>query len=482
MLTETQLNQLRAIVGPQNVHSAPAELIAYSYDGTHPQHPPEVAVTPATTEEVAAVMRFAYQEGIPIIGRGGGTSLSGGAIPLTGGLVLALTRMNRILEIDHVNTCAVVEAGVINGEFQARVESEGLFYPPDPSSLAQCTLGGNVACCAGGPRCLKYGVTKDYVLGLTVVLANGEVLEWGGKLFKNVTGYNLAQLFIGSEGTLGVVTRIILRLLPLPKVRSTAVAFFPRLDDAAASVVGVMAEGILPATLEIMDQATISVVEQYLHLGLPTDVEALLLLEQDGNDGGAVEREVAAMAEVCRKHGASEVRVAKDAAERNDLWRARRSISGALGRYRPSKLGEDIVVPRGQVPAMVRRIKEIGQEYGLSIPVFGHAGDGNLHPNILFDMRVPGELERVQGAAAAIFRAALSLGGTLTGEHGVGSLKKEFLEEAVGPVSLQIMRDIKSALDPKGLLNPGKMFPTPGGSALESFLTALPTLEGLTPG
>ena len=364
----------------------------------------------------------------------------------------------------------------------SRVESEGLFYPPDPSSLAQCTLGGNVACCAGGPRCLKYGVTKDYVLGLTVVLANGEVLEWGGKLFKNVTGYNLAQLFIGSEGTLGVVTRIILRLLPLPKVRSTAVAFFPRLDDAAASVVGVMAEGILPATLEIMDQATISVVEQYLHLGLPTDVEALLLLEQDGNDGGAVEREVAAMAEVCRKHGASEVRVAKDAAERNDLWRARRSISGALGRYRPSKLGEDIVVPRGQVPAMVRRIKEIGQEYGLAIPVFGHAGDGNLHPNILFDMRVPGELERVQGAAAAIFRAALSLGGTLTGEHGVGSLKKEFLEEAVGPVSLQIMRDIKSALDPKGLLNPGKMFPTPGGSALESFLTALPTLEGLTPG
>ncbi|MBI2888099.1 MAG: FAD-binding protein [Chloroflexi bacterium] len=482
MLTDSQLSQIRAIVGAENVHGGPAELIAYSYDGTFEQHPPDVAVTPASTEEVAAVMRFAYQEEIPVVTRGAGTNLSGGTIPLTGGIVLALTRMNRIIEIDHVNTCAVVEAGVVNGEFQARVESEGLFYPPDPSSLAQSTLGGNVACCAGGPRCLKYGVTKDYVLGMTVVLSSGEVLEWGGKLFKNVTGYNLAQLFIGSEGTLGVVTRIILRLLPLPRVRNTAVAFFPRLDDAAAAVVGVMGAGILPATLEIMDQATINVVEQYVRIGLPTDVEALLLLEQDGNDQDAVDREVARMVEVCRKHGASDVRMAKDAAERNELWRARRSISGALGRYRPSKLGEDIVVPRGQIPAVVRRIREIGQEFGLAIPVFGHAGDGNLHPNILFDFRVPGELERVQGAAAAIFRAAIALGGTLTGEHGVGSLKKEFLEEAVGPLAVQIMRDIKAALDPKGLLNQGKMFPSGSGPAMEDFLTALPTLQGITPG
>ena len=482
MLAEPLIAELRAIVGPENVHSGPAELIAYSIDGTFEQHPPDVAVTPVSTEEVSRIMRLANREGIPVVTRGAGTNLSGATIPLTGGIVLALTRMNRILEIDHVNSCAVVEAGVVNGEFQARVESEGLFYPPDPSSLAQCTLGGNVACCAGGPRCLKYGVTKDYVLGLTVVLANGEVLEWGGKLFKNVTGYNLGQLFVGSEGTLGTVTRMILRLLPLPKARSTAAAFFPRLSDATDAVVGIMGEGILPATLEIMDQLTINVVEQYVHIGLPTDVEALLILEQDGNDAGAVEREVALMADACRRHGASEVRVAKDAAERAELWRARRSISGALGRYRPSKLGEDIVVPRGQVPAMVRRVKEIGQEYGLAIPVFGHAGDGNLHPNILFDFRVPGELERVQGAAAAIFRAAIGYGGTLTGEHGIGSLKKEFLEEALGPLGVQVMRDIKAALDPKGILNQDKIFPTAGGSALESFLTALPTLEGLTPG
>jgi len=224
------------------------------------------------------------------------------------------------------------------------------------------------------------------------------------------------------------------------------------------------------------------VVEEYVQMGLPADVEALLIVEQDGNDEAAVDREVEVMVEVCRAHGASAIRRAKDAAERNELWRARRSISGALGRYRPSKLGEDIVVPRGQIPAMVRRVKEIGEEYRLAIPVFGHAGDGNLHPNILFDYRVPGELERVQGAAAAIFRAALSLGGTLTGEHGIGSLKKEFLEEALGPLGVGVMRDIKAALDPKGILNPGKMFPTPGGSALESFITALPTLEGLTPG
>ena len=482
MLTEPILNELRAIVGRENVHTGPAERIAYSYDATFPQHPPDVAVTPASTAEVSAVMKVAHRAGIPVISRGAGTSLAGGVIPLTGGIILALTRMSRIIEIDHVNTCAVVEAGVVNGELQARVESEGLFYPPDPSSLAQSTLGGNVSCCAGGPRCLKYGVTKDYVQGLTIVLADGRVIEWGGKLMKNVTGYNLAGLFIGSEGTLGTITQMVLRLLPLPKHRSTAAAFFPKLTDATSAVVGIVGQGILPATLEIMDNLTINVVEEYVHMGLLTDVEALLILEQDGNDSAAVAREVEVMAEVCRSHGASEVRLAQNEAERNELWRARRVISGALGRYRPNKLGEDIVVPRSQIPAMVARVKDIGVKYGLAIPVFGHAGDGNLHPNILFDNRNPGELERVQMAAAEIFRAALEFGGTLTGEHGIGTLKREFLEEAVGADALGIMREIKGILDPKGILNPGKMFPTPGTDSLENFLTALPTLEGLTPG
>ena len=482
MLPEPILNELRAVVGREQVHSGPAELIAYSYDGTYPQRPPDVVVTPVSTEEVSGVLRIAHREGLPVITRGAGTNLSGATIPLTGGIVLALTRMNRILEVDHLNGCAVVEPGVVNGEFQARVESEGLFYPPDPSSMAQSTLGGNVACCAGGPHCLKYGVTKDYVLGLTVVLADGRVMQLGGKLYKNVTGYNLSQLIIGAEGTLGVVTRIILRLLPLPRARRAAVAYFPTLAAATDAVVGVMAEGILPATLEIMDRLTIHVVEEYLHIGLDTEAEALLLIEQDGNDVNAVSAEITRIGEVCRRYGAKQVEVARDDAHRDSLWMARRSISGALGRYRPNKLGEDIVVPRGQVPAMVERIKAIGQEHGLVIPVFGHAGDGNLHPNILFDFNIPGELERVERAAAAIFRAALALGGALTGEHGVGTLKKEFLEEALGADAVQIMRDIKATLDPKGILNPGKMFPTPGGSAQESFLTALPTLEGLTPG
>jgi glycolate oxidase len=481
MLNNALLNELRRIVGPQNVHLGPAELLAYSYDGNFSQRPPDAVVTPASTEEVSQVVKLAYEAGVPIVTRGAGTNLSGATIPLTAGLVIALTRMNRIVEIDEVNTCAVVEAGVINGEFQARVESMGWFYPPDPSSLAQCTLGGNVACCSGGPRCLKYGVTKDYVLGLTVVLCDGRVLKLGGKLMKNVTGYNLSQLIIGSEGTLGIVTEIILRLIPLPKFRSTAAAFFPKLEQATGSVVGIMAAGILPATLEIMDNLTINVVEQNVHMGLLTDVEALLILEQDGNDEDAVRREVERMAEVCRANGAVDVRVAKDNAERDTLWRARRMISGALGRYRPNKLGEDIVVPRSEIPNLVRRVKQIGVDHDLAIPVFGHAGDGNLHPNILFDMRKEGELERVQSAAAGIFRTALSLGGTLTGEHGIGSLKKEFLEEALGKDAVQIMRDIKHVFDPKGLLNQNKMFPT-GAGAMESFLLALPTLEGLTPG
>ena len=280
---------------------------------------------------------------------------------------------------------------------------------------------------------------------------------------------------------MGIITEIILRLIPLPRFRSTAAAFFPKLEQATSAVVGIMGEGILPATLEIMDQLTIQVVEANVHMGLLTDVEALLILEQDGNDEQAVLHEVERMADVCRRMGAVDVRVAKDQAERDTLWRARRMISGALGRYRPNKLGEDIVVPRSEITALVRRVKQIGVDHDLIIPVFGHAGDGNLHPNILFDMNKPGELVRVQSAAASIFRTAIDLGGTLTGEHGIGSLKKEFLEEAWGHDVVQLMRDIKGVIDPKGLLNQDKMFPT-GAGAMESFLLALPTLEGLTPG
>ncbi|MFN8557137.1 MAG: FAD-linked oxidase C-terminal domain-containing protein [Dehalococcoidia bacterium] len=474
--------ELERIVGPGQVHAGPAQRVAYSFDATFPQDVPDVALTPGSTEEVAAILRVAAREGIPVHPRGAGSSLSGGAVPIGGGIALSLARMNRIVEIDPADTVAVVQPGVVTGDLQKAVERLGLFYPPDPASLNQSTLGGNIACNAGGPRCLKYGVTKDYVLGLTAVLIDGRVLRLGGRTVKNVTGFQLVQLFVGSEGCLGVVTEIILRLVPLPRFRSTAAAYFPALDAASEAVTAIMSAGILPATLEMMDKTSINIVEDYLALGLPRDAEALLLLEQDGNDEEAAHAEVMRMAAICRELGATDVRVARDAAERDGLWRARRAVSGALGRVRPNKLGEDVVVPRSKIPAMVRRIEQISQQHGLPIVVFGHAGDGNLHPNILFDRRIEGELARVERAAADIFTAALDLGGTLSGEHGIGSLKREFLTDDLGPDAVDVMRAIKAALDPHGLLNPHKVFPGRPGGAHEDFLRALPTLEGWTPG
>jgi glycolate oxidase len=481
-LSENQLRGFATIVGAEQVHAGSAGIIAYSLDGTFAQDLPDVALTPCSTEQVAGILRLCDRDNLCVVPRGAGTSLAGGAIPIGGGVLLSLARMNRIVEIDTANAVAVVQPGVVTGDLQRAVERLGLFYPPDPASLQQSTIGGNVACNAGGPRCLKYGVTKDYVLGLTVVLADGRVLRLGGKLAKNVTGYQLAQLFVGSEGTLGVITEVVLRLVPLPRFRSTAAAYFAALEDASKTVAAIIAGGILPVTLEMMDRTTINVVEDYLNLGLPRDAEALLILEQDGADAETAQRGVEAMATICREHNAKQVDVAADAAARDALWRARRAVSGALGRVRPNKLGEDIAVPRSAVPEMVRRVRRISDEVGLPIAVFGHAGDGNLHPNILFDRRSEGELERVEQAAAAIFRAALDLGGTLSGEHGIGSLKREFLQEDLGADVVALMRGIKAVFDPKGLLNPHKVFPEAGGSAPADFLRALPTLDGLTPG
>jgi glycolate oxidase len=475
------LDALRAVVGPEQVHQGPAQRVAYSYDGTFPQDLPLAAVTPASTEEVAAVLQVASRHGISVHTRGAATSLSGGAVPIGGGLVLALPRMNRILEIDPADSVAVVQPGVITAELQRAVEARGLFYPPDPASLNQSTIGGNVACNAGGPRCLKYGVTADYVLGMTVVLIDGTVLRLGGRTVKNVTGYQLVQLFIGAEGTLGVITEIILRLIPKPAERSTAAAYFPTLESASYAITGILGAGILPATLELLDNAAINAVEDNLGLGLPRTAQAMLVLEQDGNEPGAIHAEVERMAAICREQGATDVAVARTPAERDQLWAARRAVSPALGRIRPNKLGEDIVVPRSKIPAMIRAIAAISERHGLPIVVFGHAGDGNLHPNILFDRRLPGELERVERAAADIFTAALSLGGTLSGEHGIGSLKREFLADDLGAPVVEIMRRIKTVFDPNGLLNPHKVFPE-GGAAHDDFLRALPTLDGRTPG
>lgn len=447
---------LRRIVGDAYVLTTPEDLVCYGYDASWLMSRAGVVVLPASTDEVAEVVRLANAGRVPLVARGAGTGMSGGSIPDGGSICLGLTRMNRIKEIDLVNLVAVVEPGVITADLQAAVDAHGLFYPPDPASLKQSTLGGNVAEGAGGPRCLKYGTTKDYVLGLEVVLPTGEIIRTGGKLMKDVTGYNLTQLFVGSEGTLGIITEIILRLIPRPQAKRTAMAVFPLLDDAARAVTDVLGAGIMPSTIEIMDNTTIRVVEEYLKMGLPVDAGAILIIEVDGREE-AVVPEIEQVGAVCERSGASEVKVATTPEECEALWTARRAVSPALGRLAPTKQGEDISVPRSAIPEMVRRIGEISRRYDLVIPVFGHAGDGNLHPNLLCDERDAGMMERVHKAAAEIFAAAVELGGTLSGEHGIGLVKQPYMLQKLSPQVLDLMQRIKQTFDPNGVLNPGKM-------------------------
>jgi glycolate oxidase len=386
------------------------------------------------------------------------SGLAAGVVPCDGGLLLNLTRINRILEIDRENMTATAQAGVITANLAAAVEAEGLFYPPDPASIRQSTLGGNVACNAGGPRCLKYGVTGDYVMALEAVLADGRVLRTGNKCIKNVTGYDLVHLLVGSEGTLAVVTEVTVKLVPKPQAKRTALAIYEDISQASAAVNDILLSGVLPSTLEIVDETAIHCVEEYMNLGLDCTADAMLLVETDGAPEIA-EAEIQRVAQVCQVAGAREIQVAHDSAESDELWRARRSISPSLGRVRPNKLGEDIVVPRSAIPSMVARIKRISHQHNLPIVIFGHAGDGNLHPNILFDKRDPEESERVEAAVGDLFEAAVELGGTLSGEHGIGTLKRPYLEMALGTLAVEVMRGIKNALDPQGILNPGKVLP-----------------------
>lgn len=453
------IKQLEALVGKRYVLSTQEDLLCYSFDGTFAEFMPDLVVEPNSTQEVSAILKLANEHRIPVIARGMASGLAAGTVPFGGGMVLPLTRMNRILEIDRENMTATVEAGVITIDLQNKVEEFGLFYPPDPSSIKHSTIGGNIACNAGGPRCLKYGVTGNYVMGVTVVLADGRIIKSGGKTIKNVTGYNFSQLFTGSEGTLGVITAATLKLVSKPGHVRTAVASYDKLDDASRSVNAILAAGIVPATLELMDETAIVCIEEAMHLGLPLDKEAILIIEADGFDEDVVQQEIDAIAAICRETGSSNVQLAQNEAERADLWRARRSVSPSLARRAPNKLGEDISVPRSQIPEAVRRLKEISRRYDLPIVIFGHAGDGNLHPNVLFDKRDPDQWERVQKVVGEIFAMAVELGGTLSGEHGVGTLKLPYLESDVGQVSIQVQQTIKQALDPKGILNPGKALP-----------------------
>jgi len=456
-LEHKSISAIKSIVGKENVLESLEERICYSFDGTFQRGIPELVAFPADTEEISQILKLANNHQFPVFPRGAGTGLSGGSIPRSSGLALVLTRLNRIKEINQEDLIAVVEPGVVTGHFHEEVEKLGLFYPPDPASLKTCTMGGNVAENAGGPRAFKYGVTRDYVLGLEVVTPTGEKMRTGGRTVKNVTGYDLTRLLTGSEGTLGIVTEIIVKLLPKPQDKRTALVVFDSLKNASHTVTVIIRGGIIPATLELMDQITITCVENHAHLGLPVDAEAVLLIEVDGTKN-QVDDDIKNIEGICRENGCREIQIAIQPEERERLWKARRSVSSAIVQLNPTKISEDATVPRSKIPEMVEKLRQIGAKYNLKLPVFGHAGDGNLHPNILTDKSNKEEMERVEKAVGEIFQAALELKGTLSGEHGIGLMKKPYLEWELGKEGLDFLRAIKEAVDPNNILNPGKIF------------------------
>jgi len=451
------IRTLKGILGKENVVTAQEDLLCYSFDATAglPEHLPDLLVTPSSTEQVAEIVKAARRYKLPVYPRGSGTNLSGGTVPLKGGIVLSLLKMNKILEIDPDNLTATVQPGVIIQTLNNAVAPHGLLYPPDPGSMATATMGGSVAECSGGLRGLKYGVTRDYVMGLEVVLAGGEIVRFGGKTVKNVTAYDMVRLFTGSEGTLGIITEIIVRLIPAPEARETMLATFGDLASAGRSITGIIRSKVIPATMEIMDRVTMETVENYARIGLPTEAEAILLVEVDGIPE-VVRREAAAVREVITQNGGT-VKSAAGEQERDQLWAARRAALPALARKRPTTILEDATVPRSKITEMLLAIQEIGRRYNLTIGTFGHAGDGNLHPTILTDSRDEEEMERVHRAVDEIFKTALALGGTLSGEHGIGMAKARYLPWELGDQGVQVLQKIKGALDPEGLLNPGKM-------------------------
>lgn len=451
------IKALIQIVGKDGALTDEAERLCYSYDGTFYRGTPDIVLFPETTEEIAAILQLANKENIPVFPRGAGTGLSGGAVTGGSGIVLALSRMNRILEINEADLYAVVQPGVVTEHLHRAVEAKGLFYPPDPASLRTCTLGGNVAENAGGPRGFKYGVTGDYVLGLEFVAPTGEIVRTGGHTIKNVAGYHLVGLLTGSEGTLGVITEISLRLLKKPAAAATALLVYEDLDMAAKTVAATIREGIVPSTMELMDDLSIACVEKTKNLGLPKQAKAVLLVECDGSPQ-QTETEMQKVADLARRMGAVAVETAVDEKDRARLWLARRSCSSSVVQLNPTKIGEDITVPRSQIPAVIRELKAIAEKYQLKLPIYGHAGDGNLHPNIMADKDNAEEMERVKAGIDAIFRTALAHDGTISGEHGVGLSKKEYLPWQMGEAGLAYMAALKRGVDPNNILNPGKIF------------------------
>ncbi len=453
------INSLKEIVGAAYVLVEKEDVIVYEQDGSIFQVMPEVVVLPANVEQVSALVKVAKEANVPIVPRGSGTGLAGGAVPAEGGIILSLARLNRILRVDLANRIAVVEPGVINVDVTRAVAKEGFFYAPDPSSQAACSIGGNVANNSGGPHTLAYGVTTNHVLGLEVVLDGGTIVWLGGEV-PDMPGYDLCGVFVGSEGTMGIVTKIIVRLMRARECVRTMLAIFDQMDAASQAVVDITGAGIIPAALEIMDRTTIEAVERGAPVGLPRDAEAVLIVEVEGLNEHA-EQAIMCAREVCERNGAREVKLANDEAERQRLWKGRKGAFGAMGALAPNYYVQDGVVPRSKLPEMMRRIAEISKEFNLRIANVFHAGDGNLHPNILFDMRTPGEIDRVIEAGAATLRACIEFGGSITGEHGVGLEKKAYIGLLFSEADLNAMARVRRAFDPDTRFNPAKLFPSP---------------------
>ncbi len=458
MIPDTVIQELSSIVGPEHLTTHHEDLTKYSSDATKLEFMPDAVAFPGDAEEISRILLLANTGYFPVIPRGAGSGASGGALPVKGGLVLAMDRFNRILCIDQDNLIVKVEPGVITAHLQEEVEKLGLFYPPDPASIHISTIGGNVAECAGGLRAVKYGVTRDYVLSLEIVLPTGEIMKTGVETAKGVVGYDLTRLIVGSEGTLAVITSVTLRLIPKPAFKRTMMAFFHDISSSVRTVSDIIRSKIVPTTLELMDRLSIDCVRNEMGLPIPDETGALLLIEVDG-DEDLTARDVSLVQEICVRSGAILFQAASGKEDAERLWEARRGISPALLKLRPSKVSQDIVVPRSRLPELISFLEQLGQKYKLPIPAFGHAGDGNIHVNIMLDKSLPEEVENANAAVKDLFRKVIEMGGTISGEHGIGVTKAPYMEMEISRPALELMWRLKKAFDPKGILNPGKIFP-----------------------
>ena len=458
-MKKTLVRQILEIVGPENFSTDPADLKCYSYDASSISSLPEAVVLPGSTEEVSRVLFLANQEGLSVFPRGAGTGTTGASVPINRGLALCLTRMDRIISINPGDLTAMVEPGVVTGELQEEVTRHGLFYPPDPASMRFCTIGGNVATGAGGPRAVKYGVTRDYVMALELVLADGSVIHTGTRTAKGVVGYDLTRLMVGSEGMLGVVTGITLKLIPGPEAVGTLIAFFPDAKSASNTVVSLFESRILPRCAEFLDKMSIELISDQLPVAIPENSDAMLLIEVDGVLE-SIPRQLEAVKNSCKNCGATDIHVAKSKDQAKAFWFARQGLSPSIRTLGfPDKVNEDICVPRSCLPEMISELEKIGRKNQITILSFGHAGDGNLHVNLLLDLSDRGEKLRGEAAVMEVMEATLALGGTISGEHGIGLTKKPFIQMEIDKRGLEIMRGIKKVFDPRNILNPGKVFP-----------------------